>query len=243
MKPSLVVGAVLGLLAFSSGASAATIALQARLTGTQEVPANASGAIGNAVLLEYDDVARIVTGSVDCSLGARAVTSAHLHLGACGVNGAPFVTMTGSSCGVGNGIEIPPATILSVAEGNALLTGGVYINLHTTAFPNGEIRGQIFLKPDAGGNVCPAPVADAGTEAGVDAAVPPAVDAGSSGSSGTSGTSGTPRPGVDAGPPATGGGGDDSGCSTSGGDAGGLAGVAAVLLALVVARRRRQLRA
>jgi hypothetical protein len=64
-------------------------------------------------------------------------TAAHIHTGAVGVNGPitiplePFgTTMTGSAA-------VTPAMV-------ADLEGGLwYINVHSTVYPDGEIRGQL----------------------------------------------------------------------------------------------------
>lgn len=241
MKTSILFGSIGAAVLITSGAQAAIHDLQAHLTGAQEVPPNASALIGNAVQLKYNDVTREVTGGVDCA--SNALTGAHIHLGACGVEGAPFVTLTGTSCGSAQGVNVPAGTIVTVAEGTALLTGGAYLNLHTAAFPNGEMRGQIFLSPDAGSMVCPAPDAGA-VDSGTDAAVPdPVVDSGTPDTpdagtpASSSGTPGTPDAG--SAPPAA----DDGGCSTTGMGGPGISLVgtgAAFALALLLRRRAKR---
>ena len=82
------------------------------------------------------------------------LTMAHLHLGQEGVNG-PVVVDLGSGIG-GNGVNLrvdasnvtePLAEtenpFLSLL--NELAAGNIYINLHTDAFPAGELRGQVSL--------------------------------------------------------------------------------------------------
>ena len=48
------------------------------------------------------------------------------------------------------GVAGPPlngAAILSAGQVNDLLAGLWYLNLHTDAFPDGEIRGQVVPEP------------------------------------------------------------------------------------------------
>jgi len=66
------------------------------------------------------------------------VTAAHVHSGVTGVNGPVVFALNGAAgsyCGVSGR--------LSSAQVAALLAGGMYVNIHTAAFPGGEIRGQL----------------------------------------------------------------------------------------------------
>lgn len=88
------------------------------------------------------------------------VTMAHIHCGEAGANGPPVVFLFGPVAGgvTQNGVlaegtitsaNIRPnvscsgviATYELLAE--LIRTGGAYVNAHTTAYPGGEIRGQI----------------------------------------------------------------------------------------------------
>ena len=79
--------------------------------------------------------------------------AAHIHLGARGETGeiAVFlyvgdaVTLTGVLAqGTISDTEVVPSAAASLAELLELIrSGGTYVNVHTNAYPNGEIRGQI----------------------------------------------------------------------------------------------------
>jgi hypothetical protein len=68
-----------------------------------------------------------------------AVVVVHLHQGAPGVAGPPLVTLDNSLSGT---TAIPDSLI------NPLFDGGLYVNIHTTLNPGGEIRGQIAVSVD-----------------------------------------------------------------------------------------------
>lgn len=94
------------------------------LSGTGTFTLNASG-------LSYDLTLANMSGSV--------VTGAHIHRGATGVNGAVLssITFTGTrATGTWSG--------LSEQDRNDLLAGGMYVNVHTQAHPDGAIRGQVI---------------------------------------------------------------------------------------------------
>ncbi len=143
---SLVVS--LGLLlafACSGGGSspAATVApppayvRYAALGGNQEVPTNASSATGTA-LFSVDPTTKVLTGTVTTA-GISGV-SAHIHDGAKGVAGPVVIALSGGTGGVWT---VPANTVLTDAQFTSLQAYGYYVNVHSSAFPAGEIRGQI----------------------------------------------------------------------------------------------------
>lgn len=125
-------------------ASTGTVTKFATLDGSQEVPAvtttaNATGS------LTVDTGTGAVSGSLIIqSAPATAISAAHVHGGATGVNGAVLVPLTDSGGGVWS---VPAnATPLTAAQIASFTAGNLYFNVHTAAvggFPNGEIRGQI----------------------------------------------------------------------------------------------------
>lgn len=108
-------------------------------TGTQEVPANTSTAIGSVVVM-VDRITGLtyVTGAF-AGLGSN-ISMAHLHQGAVGSNGPVVMGLTfdGTTQGVVSGSQV-----LSASQVQAYLNGLLYINIHTTGIPSGEIRGQL----------------------------------------------------------------------------------------------------
>ncbi|MET4108875.1 CHRD domain-containing protein [Hymenobacter sp. UYP22] len=110
----------------------------ATLDGKQEVPANSSTATG-AMTGTYDKSTNTITYRV--TYQGITPLAGHLHVGAPTVNGGTFVTFAN----VGTSPITGTATI-SDADEVKLLSGETYVNLHTQAYPNGEIRGNMTVK-------------------------------------------------------------------------------------------------
>lgn len=111
----------------------------ARLTPSQEVPPTASTASGTGTL-SLDPATRRFTARI--SVTGMAVTAAHIHPGAPGINGGVIFPLTQTAPGSGIWVSAADAT-MSESELAALRAGELYFNAHSSAFPNGEIRGQI----------------------------------------------------------------------------------------------------
>ena len=133
----------------SATASAVILSWNATLTGASEVPPIASPATGFASGT-YDTDTNIISWTVTFSGLTGSATSAFFHLAPAGVNGPIFVNI-----GLISGLSSPMVGMndglfaltdpLSAAEETAFLTGDVYINVHTSTFPAGEIRGQVSV--------------------------------------------------------------------------------------------------
>lgn len=102
----------------------------------------------------YDDVTNVwtITSMTADDLTGPIIMS-HLHIGTLGVSG-PAVVSLGSSGGgewAGSGGDwtfvAPPTIVLPEPNEAAFLGLGNYINLHTAAFPGGEVRGQVLARP------------------------------------------------------------------------------------------------
>jgi CHRD domain len=101
------------------------------LSGKEEVPANSSTTTGtfNGV---YDKAMKMMTYKI--SVNGATPSAMHLHKAGVGVNGDVVVPIPG----------LTGMTAALTAEQEAdLLAGNYYFNLHTAAFPGGEIRGQV----------------------------------------------------------------------------------------------------
>ena len=112
-----------------------TVAYKVTLSGTNEVPANASTAMGSGILL-FNSTTKIFTLSVNHTV--VNATMGHIHKGAVGMNGSvvfPFTTFTSPF--------VYTSAALDAAQEADLAAGLYYINLHSAAFPGGEIRGNI----------------------------------------------------------------------------------------------------
>lgn len=153
------------------------------LRGSQEVPPVTSSALGAGSLLTTISTREVIASVVTSGI---AGTAAHIHEGALGVNGPIIVPLVETSAGSGiwNG-----RSTLSDAQYNALQAGNLYFNVHSAAYPNGEIRGQIVVQRQTLSNSIGPPPDASGSGAGI------------SGGTGTQtpGASLTPAPGSTAG--------------------------------------------
>lgn len=112
------------------------LVFSANLDSAQETPPNNSAGRGVGLMI-VNPVDRYFTASAVTS--GVAETAAHIHEGALGVAGPvvfPLEKAPGSVVWTASGT-------LSVAQLATLERGEYYFNVHSGAFPDGEIRGQI----------------------------------------------------------------------------------------------------
>lgn len=105
------------------------------LSGAKETAPNASTATGTATLV-FNTTTKTFTITVLHSIAAP--TMGHIHKGAAGTNGSvvyPFTTLASP-------ISYTSAALTAEQEAD-LNAGLLYVNLHTAAFPGGEIRGNL----------------------------------------------------------------------------------------------------
>jgi len=148
-------------IACSDDVTPPVTAFEASLLGANEVPAVSStaGATGTFNLVGgssgTDSVSYTVTIT---SPTGTAVTQAHIHTGnagatggvsvwlctTAGVTGAPAGTPTcAAGVGLANGVLVTGKMALTAANVTSMRAFGTYANVHTTANPTGEIRGQL----------------------------------------------------------------------------------------------------
>ncbi|MGZ8512201.1 MAG: CHRD domain-containing protein [Candidatus Limnocylindria bacterium] len=128
-------------LALVGGALAAPTTLTATLAGVTEGdnPGDPDGAGTASITLDP------ATGEVCWDLtatGTLAITQSHIHVGAAGASGGVHIPLdtdgfTGSSEGC---IEDQAAAAINDVLANP---AGFYVNLHTSDFPAGAVRGQL----------------------------------------------------------------------------------------------------
>ncbi len=112
----------------------------AQLSGTQEVPAVTTGAIGTGTLT-LDPNTLALSGGI--TLDGMTATMAHVHEAEPGNNGGVVVNLVAGS---GNTWTVPAGTVLTGAQAASFKIGNLYFNAHSTSFPAGEVRGQIGLE-------------------------------------------------------------------------------------------------
>jgi CHRD domain len=129
---------VLGTAAILMSGWAFAANVDVKLSGDQEVPPVKTSATGNGTLTVNDD--KTVSGSVTTS-GINGV-AAHIHNGAPGKNGPVAVPLTKDG---DNKWTVGPGAKLTDAQFADFKAGNLYVNVHSAAHKDGEIRGQ--LKP------------------------------------------------------------------------------------------------
>lgn len=112
------------------------ITFKTTLSGQNESTPNTSAATGSATLL-FNTNTKIFTLTVTHTLATA--TNGHIHRGAIGVSG-PVVFGFSS---FGSPITYTSAPLTAAQEAD-LNSGLYYVNLHSAAFPAGEIRGNLL---------------------------------------------------------------------------------------------------
>ena len=123
---------VVGALAFAVTTFAADI--KVKLTGAEEVPPVSTAATGAGTIKINDDMT--VSGSVTTK-GIEGV-AAHIHSGAVGKNGPPVIPLEQTSPGVWS---VPAGSKLTADQYKTFKAGELYVNVHSAAHKDGEIRG------------------------------------------------------------------------------------------------------
>ena len=138
-------GAVRGQLQAQAPSSRKAVILQATMTGAQEVGTVGSATGRATVVVRLDPT----TGRVafrrlrvrGLAGGAGdTVTKLHIHRGVAGTAGDVVIDFT-SVLGDGSGgsVDADPALVQRIVAN----PGNWYVNVHTTAFPKGAVRGQL----------------------------------------------------------------------------------------------------
>jgi hypothetical protein len=136
--------------------------LRAELRGLNEVPPTASPATAS-LRAQLDEDAQTIAFTINFSGLSGPPNAAHIHFGPTNVNGGVMFFF----CGGGGKPACPAATsgtitgtvavadvIGPAAQGvtpgdfddvvRAIATGNTYANIHSAAFPAGEVRGRVF---------------------------------------------------------------------------------------------------
>jgi uncharacterized repeat protein (TIGR01451 family) len=114
---------------------------RAVLTGAQEVPPNNSPATGTATILLDQTDGSLGKLSLSFSGLATAETAAHIH------GPAPPGVTAPVSVGLPLGSFTDFQIALTATQLQQLNAGLLYVNVHSTAFQDGEIRGQFLAQP------------------------------------------------------------------------------------------------
>jgi hypothetical protein len=135
-------GIFLVLLLISTTMVSAQQRFVASLAGNQEVPINASAGKGTCTVVLNAAQTQITVNCTFSGLGTNA-NAAHIHgNGAVGVNAGILFGFTGVPAATSG--TIGPLNFAVTAQQVADMRAHLhYVNIHSTALPGGEIRGQI----------------------------------------------------------------------------------------------------
>ncbi len=113
------------------------------LSGTMDVfqattnPGNVGNGTGT-IAGTYDDVTNSLNYTLTWENLTSAITNMHFHVGAPGETGGPDLNIPSPW-----NTPYTDSATLSAGEESNLLGGLWYVNIHTSNFPTGEIRGQV----------------------------------------------------------------------------------------------------
>ena len=141
--------AIFGLaVAFSVGTASAQWTFQATLTGLGENPVNASPATGFGTVILNASQTQITVDESWSGLIGGAATASHIHgPGGVGTNAAVLFPFSGVPAATSG--SIPEQTFaITPTQVSYLFSGFLYMNVHDSTFPGGEIRGQLLLVPE-----------------------------------------------------------------------------------------------
>ena len=113
--------------------------LKVSLSGDQEVPPVGTSASANGTITVSPN--KSVGGSITVS--GMQPTAAHIHEGAQDKNGPVVIPLTKSS---DNTWSVPVGAKLTDAQYKSYLAGNIYVNVHSAAHKDGEIRAQLSPK-------------------------------------------------------------------------------------------------
>jgi CHRD domain-containing protein len=152
---SLAIAGLFVLLVSATQAQAQTITFTANLHGGNEVPGVVTGSVGTATVT-WNTTTKAGTYRVDVYNMPVGTTASHIHAGAAGVGGPVIINFTVPAGGISNDFALSGTfgcsdVTVRAAQGinscedfeQALLLDNTYVNVHSTANPGGEIRGQL----------------------------------------------------------------------------------------------------
>jgi hypothetical protein len=164
MRSNIITAACLAALAFGSahahdghdqgpapagpGSLGATELFRATLLGSNEIGPIGGDTDGFGSALVSIDPASNTIGFEISFANLSTLTAAHIHAGPAGVNG-PVVVNFGVPAGVsGAGSFAGSVVDADAALISAITAGNFYVNLHTSEFAGGALRGQLAPIPE-----------------------------------------------------------------------------------------------
>jgi hypothetical protein len=165
----LIIPVVFTVLSLVPGLARADIIREATLVGANETPPNNSQGFGIAIVSLNDAQTTFTVEETFFGLTAPAIAG-HIHVGPAGVAGPivlPFTnppppnatsgtfteTLTAANFLPGGGLNTFADFVNAFEASTTVGNSQLYVNLHSTQFPGGEIRGQLVapeLIPEPG---------------------------------------------------------------------------------------------
>jgi hypothetical protein len=151
-RPIVIVAMVIAVLSLAGTASANDLKFTAELTGAQERPTPVQTEGEGEAKFESDGTS--VAFELKWTDLSSPAISAHIHCGGPEEAGPVGVTLFAGTMGAEGEVQ---GSFTAPDPGNAcgwksladvlgaMATGGAYVNVHTTQFPGGEIRGQVTV--------------------------------------------------------------------------------------------------
>ena len=142
-------GSLLLVLACSDTTAAGDGSYTAALSGSSEVPPNTSGSSGSATVTVHGST---LTYRVDANALSTPITAGHLYLGGTKVNGVVILGLdieaqqgrvAEGTLDISGFVTFNTSSIRGDSLRTLLSSGQAYVNIHTQAYPGGEIRGQL----------------------------------------------------------------------------------------------------
>lgn len=150
MKKRKILSTALGIMLFAFNSNAShlkdNLLISAKMDGSQEVPAVTTNALGVASFM-LNATRDTICVNISVTGLSGPITAIHIHEGDVGMNGGVIKDLTPMVSG--NRITATLTGLdVSALNVSKLLSGKFYLNVHTAANPNGEIRGQLYLETD-----------------------------------------------------------------------------------------------
>jgi CHRD domain len=144
------------LLISASPSSAQVVTMTANLNGGEETPILNTGAVGTAVV-SVDPVNEEISVTLSVFNLPTGTTAGHIHIGPKGIAGPVVINFpipTGRTgdlpltfrVGAAAFVARPEIGINTIGDAIQSIVGGnAYVNIHTSQYPAGEIRGQLSV--------------------------------------------------------------------------------------------------
>lgn len=160
--PLLGLAVALALVALGRPAFAApafqTTEFTAELKGTEEVPDPGDADGTGMAMLTLDTANNTIAFTLNVENVTLPAAAAHIHEGASGVAGPVVVPLTApDAAGTATGTATVDAALMQRIMANP---ADFYVNVHTSDFPGGAVRGQLAMVGGAAAPAAPAPAGD-----------------------------------------------------------------------------------